>query len=246
MIIHSAPDYRIYFGDAKDRMFPDQYKNWNDFSLLSREPIVSLAERLSLRALFFLKQTHSSQGYFVCQSVLQQVPPFLKEGDFLVTQESRLGIGVMSADCLPVIVYDKKRHAVGIAHTGWRGAVAGVVPEMVNQLKLVYACDPKDITVFFGPSAKRCCYQVDSNFSEQLEAYPLHDQLLQKQGDSLFFDLPLLVEQQLTLLGVASQSIRKEYNACTICDTRFHSHRRGSSLGSGNPVGRQMTVVALK
>jgi len=246
MIIHSAPDYRIYFGDAKDKMFPEQYKNWNDFSLLSREPVTLLTDRLHLKNLFFLQQTHSAQGSVVDRPLLQAVPPFSKKGDFLITKESRVGIGVVTADCLPVIVYDRKRHVAGIAHAGWRGAVAGVVPAMIAQLKHAYASDPKDITVFFGPSAKRCCYQVDERFATHLEAYPLYDQLLSKQGDSLFFDLPLLVEQQLISLGIAQQSIRKEYNACTICDTRFHSHRRGSSLGPGNRVGRQMTVVALK
>lgn len=246
MIIHAAPDYQIYFGDAKDQMYPSQYENWNDFSLLSREPIIPIADRLHLKQIFFLRQLHGVLGCIVSPSLLQAVPPFSKDGDFLITQEPHVGIGIVTADCLPVIAYDRKRHAIGIAHAGWRGAVAGVVPAMIAELSNAYASDPADLTLFFGPSAKRCCYEVNTQFTTHLEPYPYSDKVLHQQGDSLFFDLPLFIEQQLFSLGVSQQSIRKEYNACTICDTRFHSHRRGAMAGISNSIGRQMTVVAIK
>ena len=246
MIIHAAPNYQIYFGDAKDRMYPNDYATWNDFSLCSREPIAPLVRRLHLNSIFFLRQVHGMQGAIVTDSLVQEIPPFSVDGDFLITNEPHTGIGIVTADCLPVIVYDRKRYAIGIAHAGWRGAVAGVVPALLSKLKQAYGSEPSDLMVFFGPSAKRCCYEVDSSFLTNLEAYPFADTVVYQHADRLFFDLPFFVEQQLFACGIVPHSLCKEYNACTICDTRFHSYRRATVAETAESTGRQMTVVALK
>ncbi len=244
MVIHSAPRYYIYFGDAKDEMYPNQYQHWNDFELLSRKPIVPVAERLQLQSLLFLRQVHGVDGFAVAKKNLLTIPSFSRDGDFLITHEQHVGLGILTADCLPVIAYDRKYNAIGIAHAGWRGAVAGVVPAMLNAMKKAYKSDSNNLTLFLGPSAKRCCYEVQPGFIAQLEAYPYVDQVIHSMGSKVFFDLPLFVEQQVLQEGM--KSIHKEYNSCTICDIRFHSYRRGIAIGSPDLVGRQMTVVAIK
>ncbi len=244
MIIHSAPRYHIYFGDAKDEMYPNQYQQWNDFAFLSRKPIISVAARLQLQNLFFLRQVHGIEGLSVSKENVLTIPPFSQEGDFLITHEPQVGLGILTADCLPVILYDRTHHAIGIAHAGWRGAVAGVISAILNAMKKAYKSDPHDLTLFFGPSAKRCCYEVQPEFITQLESYPFSDQVIRSNGSKVFFDLPLFVELQVLQQGV--KSIHKEYNSCTMCDTRFHSYRRGTAAGSPDLVGRQMTVVAIK
>ncbi len=246
MIIHSAPQYQIYFGDAKDQMFPDEYQNWNNSNILSRLPIQPIAQRLHLGALFFLHQVHGANGMVISPTNIDAVRPLKYDGDFLITQELNVGIGVLTADCLPVIIYDRKKHVIGIAHAGWRGAALGVVIEMINRMKQEYAVSPSDFTIFFGPSAKQCCYQVDSQFEVHFETYPYAQKALLANGNALFFDLPFFIELQLLREGVAQDAIRKEYNSCTICDTRFHSHRRGVRHGDPTIVGRQMTVVTIK
>ncbi len=244
MIIHSAPRYHIYFGDTKDEMYPNQYQQWNDFELLSRKPIISVADRLQLQSLIFLRQVHGIEGCIVSAQNLLTIPSFSRDGDFLITHEQHVGLGILTADCLPVIAYDRKYNAIGIAHAGWRGAVAGVVPTMLNAMKKAYESDPHDLTLFFGPSAKRCCYEVQPEFITHLDSYPFGDQVIRSHRERLFFDLPLFVELQVVHQGV--KSIHKEYNSCTLCDTRFHSYRRGTAAGNPNLIGRQMTVVAIK
>jgi polyphenol oxidase len=244
MIIHSAPQYHIYFGDAKDEMYPSQYQQWNDFALLSRKPIVPVAERLQLQSLLFLRQVHGIEGCTASAQNLLTIPSFSQEGDFLITHEQHVGLGILTADCLPVIAYDRKYNAIGIAHAGWRGAVAGVVPAMFNAMKKAYESDFLDLTLFFGPSAKRCCYEVQPGFITQLETYSFSDQVIHSNGSKFFFDLPLFVELQVLQQGV--KTIHKEYNSCTICDARFHSYRRGIAAGCPDLVGRQMTVVSIK
>ncbi len=244
MIIHSAPRYHIYFGDAKDEMYPSQYCQWNDFEILSRQPIASMAERLQLQNLFFLRQVHGIEGLSVSKKDLLTTTPFSRDGDFLITHEPQVGLGILTADCLPVIAYDRKHNAIGIAHAGWRGAIAGVVSVMLNAMKKVYESDPHDLTLFFGPSAKHCCYEVRPEFITHLDSYPFSDQVIRSHRERLFFDLPLFVELQVMQEGV--KSICKEYNSCTICDNRFHSYRRGIVAGSPDLIGRQMTVVAIK
>ncbi len=246
MIIHSTSQYTIYFGDAKDQMYPAQYQQWNDCSLLSRKPIIPIRERLHLQGLLFLRQVHGSTGRIVSTSQLTSLLPFDQEGDFLITHDQYMGIGIVSADCLPVIVYDRKHHVVGIAHAGWRGAVAGVVVALLEMLKKSYGSEENDLSFLFGPSAKRCCYEVAPLFTTHLEQYSFADQAVHRIADKVFFDLPLFVKLQLQQWGVSPDSFCMEYNSCTMCDTRFHSSRRGTVNEQPHLRGRQMTVVALK
>ena len=101
--------------------------------------------------------------------------------------------------------------------------------------------DPDELTVYFGPSAKVCCYQISEGFLENLDNCPFsHDIILKKDG-SLYLDLPKLVHYQLLDLGVLREEIKTDYNGCTICDLRFHSYRRSAS-----DAGRQATIISLK
>ncbi len=244
MIIHSAPHLSIYFGDAHDRMYKNEYLDWKDSKLLSRAAIAPVAKRLKLNSLMFLHQVHSTNGYEVTTPITEL--PFNVDGDFLITREHYVGLGVLAADCLPLVAYDRKHHVSGIAHAGWRGAVAGVMEAMIENMEQVYGTRIEDMSFFFGPSARRCCYEVGPEFVSHLDSCIFTDLVLHSTSEKLFFDLPLFVEQKLLQIGVSADHINRQYNACTICDTRFHSHRRGARMGNALDMARQMTIITLK
>ena len=145
----------------------------------------------------------------------------LGEGDAVVTREPGVGVGVLTADCVPVLIV--ANDGVAAVHAGWRGIAAGVIPKALERLS-----DP--IAAWVGPSIHACCYEVGpdviSAFEEQ--ALPI--------ADPWHVDPAVAAATQLRRAGidrVAASSL------CTSCDTRFFSHRRDRL------TGRQGGFIAL-
>ncbi|MCC6347556.1 MAG: laccase domain-containing protein, partial [Nitrospirales bacterium] len=80
--------------------------------------------------------------------------------DAVVTNRTGVLIGIQVADCVPLLLYDRKRHAVGAVHAGWRGTGAGILKNTVHVMVERFRSDPADILVAVGPSIKGCCYEV--------------------------------------------------------------------------------------
>ena len=238
MVLHNDPLLSIYFGDARsglDRDFLMNDHSQND--LWRQEKLLSVKKLLRLTSLVLLKQIHSADGI----AILDKEPLVKPEGDFLVTQKVLTGLGVYTADCLPIVFYDTVNRAVGICHAGWVGTVNGVAVCTLKRMQEEFGTDLDHVRIFFGPSAKLCCYVVGEDFKKNLEGSSLQDKVLVSKGDELFFDLPLCNKLQLVEYGVRRESFNEKYNGCTICNPSYCSSRR--SKGSKE---RQLTIVTLK
>ncbi len=239
MLLHSNPLFSIYFGSAEDELDPDSYLNYPPgIRLLSLNPYKKLKKTMQLDRLHFLQQTHSDQGVVVAQEAFE---PFKMPGDYLISQEKKIGLGVMTADCLPIVFYDNLNHVIAIAHAGWKGAIGGIAVKTIQNMQQLYGTKGEHLRVFFGPSAKKCCYQVDNDFLSHLESFSFSDKVIFKDDEGMRFDLPLFNRLQLQEVGVPKEAFKMDYNICTICDKRYCSYRR-----DGDKACRQMTVVALK
>lgn len=246
MVFYQHDGFGIYFGDANDQLYPEQYKRWCEIELKAHPPIAHVMHEFALKRLLFLRQIHSTKGVLVTPFNNRTIPPFCIDGDFLITNMSRIGLGVVTADCLPVICMDNRHHVVGIAHAGWRGAVAGVIPQMLDVMCKQLAVSVTDMQVYLGPSAQSCCYEVDASFEVHMTPYPYASDVLELRGGKWYFDLPGLVCHQLASYGMNRSQISQSYTCCTICNPRFFSHRRAIYSDRGKYEGRQMSVVALK
>ncbi len=236
MILHNEPSFLIYFGDAKDRCV----KSENNFN---PECFQKLQERLNLEKLVFLKQMHGIDGLTITDPIQIKfsLNLFDKQGDFIITNLRKVGIGILTADCLPLVFYDPVHHAVGIAHVGWKGLIAGIIPKVAQKMQNEFKTNPTNLDVFLGPCAKACCYQVDENFLHNLENSTFAEQVTFRRNDKIFFNIPRFAKLQLIEMRINPENINKNYRNCTICDTRFHSVRR-----EGEKTGRQITIVGLK
>ena len=236
MILHNEPSYLIYFGDKKGCCV----ESYPKFPIKCFE---ELRLPLHLEKIAFLKQVHSCNG--ICIDKLDQLESSLnfleQNGDFIITNVRNIGIGVLTADCLPLIFYDPVHHAVAVVHAGWRGAVANIVEKVINKMEECFNSKASNLITYFGSCAKVCCYQVQQNFLENLEKYSFVKDVVFNRDEQTFFNLPTFVEMQLLNLGVKEASIHKNYNDCTICNTQFHSYRRDNATAL-----RQATIVALK
>lgn len=242
MLLHNGPLFRIYFGNAQDNLYPNMYLNLPVAKhVLDIKPFVALRRIMHIDSLIFLRQVHSNQGIALSAAEAATLRPFSCEGDFLITDVPLVGIGVMTADCLPIVMYDNVNNVIAIAHAGWQGSVNGVARNAVERMCEIYGSEPEHIRVFFGPSAKVCCYTVTNDFLRNLEKFSEVDRVIQRHDGKNFFDLPLFNKLQLESIGIKKEAFRLEYNICTICDKKFFSFRR-----QGQKAGRQMTVVSLK
>lgn len=163
-----------------------------------------------------------------------------QEGDFIITNCANIGIGVLTADCLPIIMVDKKHHAIGIAHAGWRGSVQKIGPLMLHALQNNFNANPSDIIVYCGPSALPCCYEVDQNFKDNLEKDLVEKTIINRNG-ILFFDLPLYNKLLLIDAGIPQENFISTYNKCTLCTPNYCSYRTEKDDDL-----RQITLVSLK
>jgi len=158
--------------------------------------------------------------------------------DALITDTPGVALMLRFADCLPVLLYDPVRRAIGLAHAGWRGTIKGIAAKTALAMVEAYGSRPADIMAGLGPCIGPCCYQVGTEVIELVKARFNHWQgLLRSQGDgSVHFDLWEANRRQLAEQGAPPLSPQKKLGGrkvgievsqlCTACRTdEFFSHR---------------------
>lgn len=242
MLLHSAPFFQIYFGNSFDNIHkPSAQLGITSSTILHHEPYKKLVKAMSLDRLIFLHQVHAAHGLLVSRENASDIIPFSQDGDYLITQVPHVGIGIMTGDCLPIVCFDSRNVAIGIAHAGWRSSIQKIAIHMVEHMQREYGTQIEHMKFFFGPSAKACCYQVTGNFASQLDPFPFAEHVMVEQEDGIFFNVPEFNRLLLESIGVPRQAVHLDYNLCTIDEKSFCSARRQKEN-----AGRQMTVVALK
>lgn len=189
------------------------------------------------------------------------------KGDGIMTDEPGVLLGIQTADCIPVLVADRKRRAVGAFHAGWRGTVKRIVENGIGRMRMEFGSRPEDLVAAIGPGNLVCCYQVGEDVFSEFESqftygaelfrevdntdpvrarYPL---LFMSQrapghlsaGPSLHVDLVEANRRQLLAAGLRPSAIHV-VAACTHCHPEwFFSHR-----GSRGRCGRMLSVIGIK
>lgn len=239
--IHKQSDLHIYFGDAQNGLMPHEYnavQSAQEFYTI--KACADLKKSMQVEHLLFVRQVHGTAGILIQDELCaSSLVPFSVDGDFLSTNLPHCGIGVVTADCLPIVLYAPDVRMVSVVHAGWRGADAGILREAVTMLQRSGASVDR-LQLFFGPSAKECCYQVKGDFYHAVALGYQHDTFRIENGNH-FFNLPLFVQLQLLELGILRTQINTHYNVCTICNNSLYSYRR-----QGMAAGRQMSVACLR
>jgi len=162
--------------------------------------------------------------------------PTVGTGDALVTRRRDLALGVVVADCVPVLLADPGRGVVGTAHAGRAGLVAGVVESVVEAMRAKGALELRAVV---GPSICGRCYEVPAALREEVEAAVPGTASTTSWGTPAL-DLPAGVVSRLRAAGVGQV---ERLGICTFTDERFFSHRRWRADGSRR--GRFAGVVRL-
>jgi YfiH family protein len=190
-----------------------------------------------------------------------------RKADGQITDKPGLLLGVQVADCIPVLVADRKRRIVAAFHAGWRGTVKRIVEAGIGRMRLEFGCKPQDLVAAIGPGIGPCCYAVgdevisefESQFSyapelfhEVYDADPVRQKypmlfLTQRApghsdiGPQTHLDLVEANRRQLLDAGLRPRAIQI-CGGCTSCQRElFYSHR-----GSQGHAGRMMGVIGIK
>jgi YfiH family protein len=192
---------------------------------------------LQLTTVVTARQVHGARAAVVGCSDGGTVIP---STDALISDEPGVALLLRFADCVPLVLCDPQRHAIGLAHAGWRGMVAGVVPNTVAALQSAFGCRPADLIAGVGPAIGPCCYEVGPNVVAEVEGvFGKATGLLSVQPDgAVHFDLPAAIHRQLQHSGVVQV---EDSGLCTHCHTdEFFSHR-----AENGHTGRFAVVAAL-
>jgi polyphenol oxidase len=184
-------------------------------------------------------QVHGAKVLHVRRAEEMEWPP--PHADAMITADAGVPLVMRFADCVPLLFYDPLRRAVGVAHAGWKGTVAGVGPATARAMVEAFGSRPQDILVGLGPSIGPCCYEVGPEVTAQVrEAFRGVDGLIRppENGHGAHFDLWATNEHALRSAGVQHIDTAR---LCTACHTHeFYSHR--SEAGR---TGRFGAVIAL-
>lgn len=239
-MLYQTKQFTIFLGDKTTGFMPQQFYDVASEAELRNAPqFKDVAEKMQLKHIMALKQVHGVAGKVFTKSEDFACRPYEFEGDYLITSVPYAGLAIATADCLPIVMYDKKQHVVAALHAGWRGSVAGIAEKVLREMQQNFGTQPEDCAVYFGPAAGPCCYEVAEEFLENIpQAY--RNRVVKERAGHLFFDNTLYNQLQLEQLGVPAQAFVKTYALCTICSPQFCSYRRDQERSQ-----RQMTIVAL-
>jgi YfiH family protein len=187
-----------------------------------------------------LHQIHSPEVYRVCSSVPHDNRP---QADALVTKNPGFLLGVLTADCVPVLFADRQAGVVGAAHAGWKGALAGVTDRTLEAMESLGAKVGR-VVAAIGPCIGRASYEVTEGFADPFLAEDEENSRFFAAGrpGHLMFDIAAYVAARLAAAGVSQVDMLDEDTYSQ--PERFFSYRRSCHLGEAG-YGRQISVIGL-
>ena len=183
-----------------------------------------------------MSQTHSNKVQIIeNKNNLERI-----EADAMLTKNNKFALGVLTADCAPILIYEEKEKIVGCIHAGWKGAINGIIENTLNKLNNIGG-DIKHVTVCVGPCISQVSYEVQEDFySTFIKKSKDYDSFFSKNENSFNFDLRGFIIKKFKNYGVLkidninldSFAMKKEY----------FSHRRARKFKE-NDYGRCISVI---
>ena len=185
-----------------------------------------------------LHQIHSSKIF-----IIKKIPKKKIIGDALITNVKNLPLGILTADCAPILILDFKRKIIGAVHAGWRGAYKNIIIKVLKKM-INLGSIKENIIVVIGPCISQKSYEVRKDFKDKFIRKNKKNSVLFKfKNKKIYFDLRSFIYKQLISFGILKiDVIRKD---TFDIKNNFFSARR--SLKKNEPdYGRNISVIMLK
>ncbi|ATI82073.1 peptidoglycan editing factor PgeF [Sphingobium yanoikuyae] len=187
-----------------------------------------------------VRQVHSPDVVTVTAPIAEAERP---EADAMVTRTPGLILGILTADCVPVLFADREAGVIGAAHAGWKGAISGVTDRTIAAMEMLGATRA-GIACAIGPCIGRASYEVTLDFAERFERDDADNARFFSAGRARHcqFDIAAYVASRLQAAGIGRISLLDE-DTYSQAD-RFFSYRR-SCHAQESDYGRQISMIAL-
>ena len=234
------------------------YASFNMGNFSDDDPINIYENRQILARMFYMEmdrfiiphQTHSTRVLSVDDSFLALDHAAAIETmygvDATITSKKGIFLCATTADCIPIILYDKKRETIAAIHAGWKGTVGRIVEKTILEMNRYYHSSPADLVAGIGPGISQARYEVGDELVDTFvrEGFDLSDGVVafrKNPSSKWHLDLKEINRRELLRLGVAGENIEKS-NLCTFeREELFFSARRQTEHS-----GRMLTGIMMK
>lgn len=195
--------------------------------------LIAEAFGLEPNRLILLNQIHQDK-ILVIKDPLNSLPSLL-EYDALITNAPNLFPGILTADCLPIFVVDRKKKVIAAIHAGRQGTALHITTKVLKKMKEEFGCSSEDFLITLGPSIGPCCYEVDERvFQKEWEPFSKP-----KKGGRWLLDLPKINIYHMKGEGIGEGQI-SWIDLCTHChNDLFFSYRKEGR------TGRQLSFIGI-
>mgnify|MGYP001157567482 FL=1 len=200
--------------------------------------VISKKINIAKKKLSLMNQTHSNRVIIINKKNINSKK---FNCDAVITKLKGITLGVVTADCVPIILYDIKNKSIGCAHAGWKGALSGIIENTIKKFKKINSNNK--IFASVGPCIGNKSYEVDINFYKKFisKSRKNASYFVKKNNNKKLFNLRKFVNDKLINLNVKVDHVNhdtyKEKN-------RFFSYRRSQKLGQKD-YGRCISVISI-
>lgn len=182
---------------------------------------------------FLLRQIHQD-GVLLLKQPGDQTPSLL-EYDSVITDASHIFVGILTADCLPILIVDIRKRVVAAVHAGRQGTALHIVKKVLRKMEEAFNSSPGDLLISLGPSIGPCCYEIDDKvFRDEWKPFSVS-----KGRGKWLVDLARINISLLKADGIKEDQI-SWIDLCTCCHTDlFYSYRREGQ------TGRQLSFIGI-
>ena len=194
----------------------------------------------SSKKLILLNQIHSNKFYFISKNF--EFNKKRLKGDALITNVKNIALGVLTADCVPILIYDNNLKIISVIHAGWKGVYIGVVKRVIKFL-IENGSNAKDLIAVIGPSISQKSYEVQKDFKDKFLKKDKHNKIFFKlRKNKTHFSLNKYIYSQLKKLGVENLEI---INKDTFDPKNNFFSARKSIHNKENDYGRNISIIMI-
>ena len=192
------------------------------------------------RDIFLLHQVHSNKIVFIKN--FSKLKKKKIEADAIITNQEKLPIGVLTADCVPILLHDSKRNYIAAIHAGWRGAFKGIINKVISFM-IMKGSEAKSITAVIGPCIKKNSYNVREDFKNKfIKKDKKNKKFFTTKEKIIYFDLSNFVKSQLKSNKITNIDM---INIDTFDKkNNFFSARRSLKLKHAD-YGRNISIIMI-
>jgi len=193
--------------------------NSNIFNLFTSNTLTNIKNKYHLNNYYELNQIHSDIIEIIDDNYQNKT-----SGDAMITNKKNIPLVIKTADCLPILLYDKENEVIATIHSGWKGTINNIVGKTVKKMIHNFNSRPNNLVAYLYPSIRNCHFEVEDDvynlFKQNIKNI---DKYTLKKEPKYFIDLQSIIKDNLKDLGINNIY---DSNICTYCNhTKFYSYR---------------------